>query len=149
MGVRTLISLILLLSTFIHALYKFLSTFFFFRMFSFVTLQEFIDLGKNFFYLGTRFTLPHYLVLFSKSVTFMVKSSRSKKGLQTLPYHSFQTSNTGADLGGGGGQQGGIGPSLKFSGRGRHPLVFFQGGADFICPPLNIDIGSRLAIIQP
>ena len=43
-----------------------------------------------------------------------------------------------------GGQQGGACPSLKFSGRGRHPLVFFQGGADYICPPLNIDVGSKL-----
>ena len=38
-------------------------------------------------------------------------------------------------------------PPLKFSGRGRHPLVFFQGGADYICPPLNIDVGSRFTIL--
>ena len=55
-----------------------------------------------------------------------------------------------ADLGGRkrgkfrqGGQQGGACPPLKFSGRGRHPLVFFQGGADYICPTLNIVVGSK------
>ena len=42
-----------------------------------------------------------------------------------------------------GGATGGGVPPLKFSGRGRNPLIFFQGGADFICPPLNINVDPK------
>ena len=67
--------------------------------------------------------------------------------LYNLDYLQQSFLTAGADLGGRGGRgkfrQGEARPSLKFSGRGMHPLVFFQGGADFICPSLNINIESK------